>query len=91
MDDIADAIHKVIENIEELRNLDHKAIRDYKRRALNFNLDIRPPERRPGTSGAPGGGRRLVELKEIVREKLAARPLETGEERLCVDELRLFM
>ena len=28
VDAIADAIHKVLENIEELRNLDHKAIRD---------------------------------------------------------------
>jgi hypothetical protein len=63
------------------RELDHKAIRDYKRRALNFNLDIRPPERRAGTSGAPGGGRRLVELKEIVREKLAARPLDPDIDR----------
>jgi dTDP-4-amino-4,6-dideoxygalactose transaminase len=28
VDDIADAIHKVLENIEELRGLDHKAIRN---------------------------------------------------------------
>jgi hypothetical protein len=28
VDAIADAIHKVLENIEELRNLDHKAIRN---------------------------------------------------------------
>jgi len=28
VDDIADAIHKVLENVEELRGLDHKAIRN---------------------------------------------------------------
>ena len=28
VDDIADAIHKILENVEELRNLDHKAIRN---------------------------------------------------------------
>jgi dTDP-4-amino-4,6-dideoxygalactose transaminase len=28
VDDVADAIHKVLENIEELRGLDHKAIRN---------------------------------------------------------------
>jgi hypothetical protein len=28
VDTIADAIHKVLENIEELRSLDHKAIRN---------------------------------------------------------------
>ena len=41
------------------RELDHKAIRDYKRRALNFHLDIRRPElfRREATSGAPGARR----------------------------------
>jgi hypothetical protein len=27
-DAIADAIHKVLENLEEVRNLDHKAIRN---------------------------------------------------------------
>jgi hypothetical protein len=30
VDDIVNAIHKVIENIEELRNLDHKSIRNQK-------------------------------------------------------------
>lgn len=69
-----------------MRELDHKAIREYKRRALNFNLDIRPPERRPGTSGAPGGGRRLVDLKDIVRERLTARPLDGDIDRAALVE-----
>ena len=30
IDAIADAIHKVLENLEELRGLDHKAIRNQK-------------------------------------------------------------
>ena len=41
------------------RELDHKAIREYKRRALNFQLDLRRPElHRVTTSGAPAGDRR---------------------------------
>jgi hypothetical protein len=30
VDDIVNAIHKVIENIDELRGVDHKAIRNQK-------------------------------------------------------------
>lgn len=72
-----------------VRELDHKAIRDYKRRALNFNLDLRPPERR--ASGAPGapGARRLVELKDVVREKLAGRPLDADIDRAAFIERAL--
>lgn len=62
------------------RELDHKAIREYKRRALNFHLDVRRPElfRRESVGGAPG---RRVELKEIVAEKLRARPLDADIDR----------
>lgn len=62
------------------RELDHKAIREYKRRALNFHLDVRRPElfRQPSVSGAPG---RRVELKEIVAEKLRSRPLDADIDR----------
>jgi DNA repair exonuclease SbcCD nuclease subunit len=57
------------------RELDHKAIRDYKRRALNFHLDLRRPElTRTSVSGGPGG--RRPSLNEIVREKLMQRPLD---------------
>lgn len=56
-----------------VRELDHKAIRDYKRRALNFFLDIRRPElNRRSASGA--GGRRLT-LDEILHESLSTRLL----------------
>src|SRR5262249_30830988 len=61
------------------RELDHRAIRDYKRRALNFHLDIRRPDiLRLHASGAPG---RSMELKDIVAEKLRWRPLDAGLDR----------
>jgi exonuclease SbcD len=64
------------------RELDHKAIREYKRTALNFHLDLRRPEalRLHGT-GAPG---RRPSLNEIVREKLLARPLDSEIDRAAL-------
>lgn len=62
------------------RELDHKAIRDYKRRALNFHLDVRRPDiLRLHSSGAPGG--RAMDLKDIVTEKLRWRTLDPGLDR----------
>jgi DNA repair exonuclease SbcCD nuclease subunit len=67
------------------RELDHKAIREYKRRALNFHLDLRRPETlRLHASGSPGG--RRPSLNEIVREKLMARPLDADVERVALVE-----
>ena len=61
------------------RELDHKTIRDYKRRALNFQLDlVRPEATRTQASGAPG---RRPSLNEMVRAKLAARPLDADIDR----------
>jgi DNA repair protein SbcD/Mre11 len=61
------------------RELDHKAIREYKRRALNFHLDVRRPDiLRLHASGAPG---RAMDLKDIVAEKLRWRALEPGLDR----------
>ncbi len=63
------------------RELDYKAIRDYSRRALNFQLDARRPELlRTGDahSGAPG---RRPSLAETLRDRLLARPLEAGTDR----------
>jgi exonuclease SbcD len=61
------------------RELDHKAIREYKRRALNFQLDFRRPEAlRLHATGAPG---RRPSLNEIVREKLLSRPLDADIDR----------
>ena len=69
------------------RELDHRAIREYKRRALNFQLDVRRPEalRLHGT-GAPG---RRPSLDEIVRERLLSRPLDPDVERSALVERAL--
>jgi DNA repair protein SbcD/Mre11 len=66
------------------RELDHRAIREFKRRALSFQLDLRRPEalRLHGT-GAPG---RRPSLNEIVREKLLARPLDSDVDRVALVE-----
>lgn len=66
------------------RELDHRMIREYKRRALNFQLDLRRPEalRLHGT-GAPG---RRPSLNEIVREKLLARTLDSDVDRVALVE-----
>lgn len=64
------------------REMNHRAIRDYKRRALNFQLDlVRPETRRSQSSGAPG---RRASLNEMVREKLMARPLDAEIDRVAL-------
>jgi hypothetical protein len=62
------------------RELDHKALREYKRRALNFQLDTRRPEplRLHAASGAPG---RRATLVDFVRERLMSRTLESDIDR----------
>ncbi|HEV2671181.1 MAG TPA: DNA repair exonuclease [Gemmatimonadales bacterium] len=59
------------------RDLDHAAIRAYKARALNFQLDLRRPEaqRIPGASASGPGARRQT-LAETVRDFLGRRPLD---------------
>jgi exonuclease SbcD len=54
------------------RQLDHKALREYRRRALHFHLDARRPDliRRQDGQGAPG---RRPSLADFVREKLRER------------------
>jgi DNA repair exonuclease SbcCD nuclease subunit len=67
------------------RELDHKAIREYKRRALSFQLDARRPElyRAETTGGAPGK-RQMLDLKEIVTERLRMRPLDADVDRAAL-------
>jgi DNA repair exonuclease SbcCD nuclease subunit len=56
------------------RDLSHTALRDYRRRALHFHLDVRPPEVvRRSESGAPG---RAATLLETLRDRLRDRPLD---------------
>jgi DNA repair exonuclease SbcCD nuclease subunit len=67
------------------RELDHRAIRDYKRRALNFFLDIRGvTQNRRSVSGSAG---RSPSLEEVLREALAARLLPGDLDRNRLVEL----
>ena len=61
------------------RQMDPKAIRDFKRRALHFNLDVRRPEIVHRTaSGSPG---RRPSLTEVLKDKLESIPLSSDVER----------
>jgi hypothetical protein len=69
------------------RDLDHKALREYKRRALHFHLDSRRPEVvRLYGHAAPG---RRPSLADVVREKLQSRVLEGDIDRGALIELGL--
>jgi len=57
------------------RDLDHAAIRGYKARALNFQLDLRRPETRRAL-GTTGSSPRRQTLTETVRDFLGRRPLD---------------
>lgn len=62
-----------------VRELDHKALRDLQRRALNFHLDSRKPEViRSDRSGAPG---RRPSLADTLRESLRSRVLTSDIDR----------
>lgn len=62
-----------------VRELDHKALRDYKRRAMHFHLDTRRPEViRLSASGAPG---RRPTLAETVESYLSRRPMDADLDR----------
>ena len=62
------------------RELDQIALREYKRRALHFQLDTRKPEppAQRTSGGAPG---RRATLEELVAERLNGRVLPAGVER----------
>ena len=70
------------------RELDHAALRDYRKRALHFHLDARRPEpiRLSAVSGAPG---RRPSLAETLRDRLHARPLEENVDREALVTLGL--
>jgi DNA repair protein SbcD/Mre11 len=69
------------------RELDHHALRGFKRRALHFLLDTRRPEIiRVHGHGAPG---RRPSLAETVREKLRSRVLESDIDREALVALGL--
>lgn len=66
-----------------VRDLDHAALREYRKRAMHFHLDTRRPDplpRRKGEGGGGGSGKRAT-LSEIVAEHLRERALPPGVER----------
>jgi len=71
-----------------LRDLDHRKIREFKRRALNFLLDARRPVpvRIESASGAPG---RRASLTETVRSMLESRAVTPGIDRKALVDLGL--
>lgn len=69
------------------KELDMKAIREYKRRALAFSLDTRKPEQaRVDAAGAPA---RRPSVSEVVREQLKARPIPPDLDRTTLVDLGL--
>jgi exonuclease SbcD len=72
-----------------LRDLDHKALREYKRRALHFNLDTRRPEIVRPEKGQAAPGRR-ASLADTVRDKLNTRVLTENINREALVELGLY-
>ena len=56
------------------RELDHKAIREYKRRALSFQLDLRRPELNRITASGSAG--RRPSLNDVVRDHLKTRLID---------------
>lgn len=71
-----------------LRELDHKALRDYKRKALHFHLDTRRPEIVRPEKGHAAPGRR-ASLADTVRDKLRSRILTENIDREALVELGL--
>ncbi|HEV7593969.1 MAG TPA: DNA repair exonuclease [Gemmatimonadaceae bacterium] len=71
-----------------LRDLDHKSLREYKRRALHFNLDTRRPEIVRPEKGQASPGRR-ASLADTVRDKLRTRVLTENINREALVELGL--
>ena len=70
------------------RDLDHRALREYRKRALHFHLDVRPPElTRASGAGAPGRSSTLV---ETLRARLRDRPLDAELNRERFVELGLL-
>jgi DNA repair exonuclease SbcCD nuclease subunit len=64
-----------------VRELDHTALREYRKRAMHFHLDTRRPEPLARQAGGGGGGARRATLPEIVGERLRERPLPAGVDR----------
>ena len=64
-----------------VRELDHAALREYRKRAMHFHLDTRRPEPLVKRRSGDGGPGRRATLPEILAERLAERTLPPGIER----------
>jgi DNA repair exonuclease SbcCD nuclease subunit len=69
------------------RELDHRALRDYKKRALSFHADMRRPE--PTRRDAAGAPSRRPSVTDVVREQLVARQIPSDLDRDRLVELGL--
>lgn len=81
-------VRQVVRNVARTtaRELNHTAIREWKARALHFQLDLRRPESRArdSNSGAPGGRRTLSdELQGFLRSREL--PKEIDREQFVAD------
>lgn len=71
-----------------MRNVDTKPLREFRKRALHFQLDTRRPEVVP--KQGQGSPSRRISLADTVRQKLEMRPLESGLDRKRLIELGLY-
>jgi DNA repair protein SbcD/Mre11 len=81
---ITDAIVRlVVHNLPRhlVSDLDHKALREYRRLALNFRLDAREPDPEPTTREGSGAPVRKRSLPQLLRERLTTRALPTDVSR----------
>ena len=70
---------------EVVRDIDHRKIREFKRSALHFLLDVRKPQPvRIEASGAPG---RRASLIETVKDMLETREVTPGIDRKSMVDL----
>ena len=67
------------------RELDHRAFREYKKRALSFILDFRRPE--IARRQAAGGPTRRPSVADVVRDQLTTRDIPTDLDRARLVEL----
>jgi exonuclease SbcD len=67
------------------RELDHRALREYKKRALAFNVDLRRPD--ATKKQIAGGPTRRPSVADVVREALTTRPLPSDLDRGRLVEL----
>ncbi|MBL0937291.1 MAG: DNA repair exonuclease [Gemmatimonadaceae bacterium] len=88
---IADKVVRVVvRNVARhiVSELDHAALREYRRQALHFHLDTRRPEPIPRQGGkGSGSGTRRATLTDIVTARLRERPLAAGVDRNALVQL----